>query len=222
MVTHLERQIAKLGVDLRLGWAPTVAEITALAPDHVIIATGSAPSAEIVGNLARGVWDTPGLDLDHVLNVWDVPRARRDGRAQRAGRRRRRRGMESDRARAAARPTTGTRCNSAAPLPFVAAKIGPFSRNRLIPRIFASGIRTREFASHRLGDSSAVTISERGREIVVEEIDSVILAGWHRPVADLYFECKAVGVPVDRVGDAVASRTTFEAVHEGERAARRI
>ena len=56
----------------------------------------------------------------------------------------------------------------------------------------------------------------------VEEIDSVILAGWHRPVDDLYFECKAVGVPVDRVGDAIASRTMFEAVHEGERAARRI
>jgi hypothetical protein len=29
-------------------------------------------------------------------------------------------------------------------------------------------------------------------------------------------------VPIERVGDAVASRTMMDAVHEGERAARRI
>ena len=221
VVTHLEGQVAKLGVDLRLGWAPTVGEITALAPDHVIIATGSAPAAEIVGNIARGVWDTPGLDLDHVLNVWDVLEhgatvghnvlVADDGEG----------GWKAI-GLALQLANHGHAVQLSSPLPYVAAKIGPFSRNRLIPRIFASGIRTREFASIVSVTPSAVTISERGHEVVVEEIDSVILAGWHRPVADLYFECKAAGVPVDRVGDAVASRTTFEAVHEGERAARRI
>jgi 2,4-dienoyl-CoA reductase-like NADH-dependent reductase (Old Yellow Enzyme family) len=221
VVTHLEGQVAKLGVDLRLGWAPTVTEITALAPDHVIIATGSAPSAEIVGNIARGVWDTPGLDLDHVLNVWDVLEhgatvghnvlVADDGEG----------GWKAI-GLALQLANRGHAVQLSSPLPYVAAKIGPFSRNRLIPRIFASGIRTREFASIVSVTPAAVTISERGRRIVLKEIDSVILAGWHRPVADLYFECKAVGVPVDRVGDAIASRSTFEAVHEAERAARRI
>jgi hypothetical protein len=53
-------------------------------------------------------------------------------------------------------------------------------------------------------------------------VDTVILAGWHRPVTDLYFALKGRGVPIERVGDAVASRTMMDAVHEGERAARRI
>jgi 2,4-dienoyl-CoA reductase-like NADH-dependent reductase (Old Yellow Enzyme family) len=221
VVTHLEGQVAKLGVDLRLGWAPTVGEITALAPDHVIVATGSAPAPEIIGNVARGVWDTPGLDLDHVLNVWDVLEhgatvghnvlVADDGEG----------GWKAI-GLALQLADHGHAVQLSSPLPYVAAKIGPFSRNRLIPRIFDSGIRTREFASIVSVTPSTVTMSERGREIVLQEIDSVILAGWHRPVADLYFECRAAGVSVDRVGDAVASRTTFEAVHEGERAARRI
>lgn len=221
VVTHLETQVAKLGVDLRLGWAPTVVEIAAFSPDHVIIATGSAPSADIVGNIARGVWSTPGLELDHVLNVWDVLEhgatvghdvlVADDGEG----------GWKAI-GLALQLAERGHAVQLSSPLPYVAAKIGPFSRNRLIPRIFASGIRTREFASIVSVTPSTVTLSERGCEIVLDQIDSVILAGWHRPVTDLYFECKAAGIPVDRVGDALACRSTFEAVHEGERAARRI
>jgi 2,4-dienoyl-CoA reductase-like NADH-dependent reductase (Old Yellow Enzyme family) len=221
VITHLERQVAKLSVDVRLGWAPSADQIGELAPDHVIVATGSAPSREIIGNVARGVWDTPGLGLSHVLNVWDVLE---DGAAvghkvlvaddgeggwkaiglalQLAGR--------------------GHEVQLSSPLPYVAAKIGPFSRTRVIPRIFASGITTREFSSIVSVSPSAVTMSERGHEVALEGIDSVILAGWHRPVAELYFDCKAAGIPVDRVGDAVAARSTFEAVHEAERVARRI
>jgi 2,4-dienoyl-CoA reductase-like NADH-dependent reductase (Old Yellow Enzyme family)/thioredoxin reductase len=221
VVSHLELQVRKLGVDQRLDWAPTVQQIAALDPDHVIIATGSEPAPEIVGNTARGIWATPGLESERVLNVWDVLEhgapvgdnvlVADDGEG----------GWKAI-GLALQLANHGHRVQLSSPLPYVAAKIGPFSRNRLIPRIFASGIRTREFASIVSITPEAVTLSERGREVILDEIDSVILAGWHRPVADLYFACKAEGVSVDRVGDAVACRSTFEAVHEGERAARRI
>jgi hypothetical protein len=108
------------------------------------------------------------------------------------------------------------------PLPDVAAKIGPFSRNRVTPRLFASGITTHEFASVTVVEPTSVGLLERGRDTLLTPIDSVILAGWHEPVADLYFDCRSAGLPVERIGDAIASRSTFEAVHEGERAARRI
>jgi NADPH-dependent 2,4-dienoyl-CoA reductase/sulfur reductase-like enzyme len=62
----------------------------------------------------------------------------------------------------------------------------------------------------------------RGRTSVISGVDTVVLAGWHRPVSDLYFALKGEGTSVERVGDAIASRTMMEAVHEGERAARRI
>lgn len=72
VISHLETQIHKLGVDLRLDWAPTAAELHALGLGHVVIATGSAPGRDIIGNIARGVHTTPGLEQEHVLDVWDV------------------------------------------------------------------------------------------------------------------------------------------------------
>ena len=53
-------------------------------------------------------------------------------------------------------------------------------------------------------------------------MNTVVGAGWHRPVNGLYFALKGRGIPVERIGDAIASRTMMEAVHEGERAGRRI
>ena len=41
-------------------------------------------------------------------------------------------------------------------------------------------------------------------------------------MTEMYFGLKDVGVDVVRIGDAIASRTMMEAVHEGERAARAL
>jgi hypothetical protein len=94
--------------------------------------------------------------------------------------------------------------------------------DRLLPRIFASSIVTHPFASVASVSETAVTPRERGREVTLEDVDTVVLAGWPQPVTGLYFDVKASGIPVERVGDAIASRSMLEAVHEGERAARRI
>ncbi|HEX4011832.1 MAG TPA: FAD-dependent oxidoreductase [Solirubrobacteraceae bacterium] len=221
VITYLETQVAKLGVDVRLGAAPDVDEIRALAPDHVIVATGSAPGPGIVGNLALGVRETPGLDRERVLNVWDVLERQApvgddvlvadDGEG----------GWKAI-GLALQFAQEGRNVHLSSPLPYVAAKIGPFSRNRLMPRIFASGITTHEWATIASVGSDDVTLRERGRQVTLPHIDTVVLAGWHRPVAELYFALKDAGVTVQRVGDAIACRSTFEAVHEGERAARRI
>jgi len=41
-------------------------------------------------------------------------------------------------------------------------------------------------------------------------------------VEDLYFELRDGAHSVDRIGDAVAPRSTYEAVYEGHRAARKL
>ncbi len=105
------------------------------------------------------------------------------------------------------------------PLPYVGAAIGPFSQNRLIPRLFDAGIRRHPFSLLlQVRDDTAVLRSE-GREVELG-VDTVVLAGWHRPQAALYFALKQRGVEVRRVGDAVASRTMLEAFREGERLGR--
>jgi 2,4-dienoyl-CoA reductase-like NADH-dependent reductase (Old Yellow Enzyme family) len=221
VVRHLETQISKLGVDLRCGWAPSAQEVQAFDPDHVIVATGSAPGKDIVGNIARGRLDTPGLDRGHVLNVWDVLEC----------------GAEVGRTVLIADDGEGSwkaiglaldlcerghDVHLVTPLPYVGAKLGPFTQNKLVPRIFASTITAHPFTTVGSVSDAAVTLTERDHEHVIAPVDTVLLAGWHRPVNGLYFSVRQLGIPVQRVGDAIACRTMLEAVHEGERAARRI
>jgi hypothetical protein len=67
-----------------------------------------------------------------------------------------------------------------------------------------------------------VVLRTEGQPVTLPGIDTVVLAGWHSPVDEVYFALKGRGPKVERVGDAIASRTMLEAVHEGERAARRV
>ncbi|MCW2513818.1 MAG: hypothetical protein JWR11_2860 [Mycobacterium sp.] len=221
VIDHLDVMIAKYDVDLRLGWAPSPEEILALEPDHVIVATGSAPGADIVGNLAQGIRFTPGLEQEHVLSVWDVLEEGErvgphvvivdDGEG----------GWKSI-GLALELQDAGHRVEMVTPLPYVGAKLGPFSANLAVPRIHASGMTTRPFTTVTAVNGPTVEIVAAGRPETITDVDTVICAGWHRPVNDLYFALKDRGFPVERVGDAIASRTMMEAVHEGERAARRI
>ena len=221
VIDHLDVMVAKYGVDVRLGWAPTAEEVLALSPDHIIVATGSAPSTDIVGNLAQGIGFTPGLDQDNVLTVWDVldderPVGRHvvivdDGEGGWKGI-----GL------ALQLQEDGHHVELITPLPYVGAKLGPFSANLAVPRVHASGMITHPFTTVTAVNGTSVDITEQGRAGVITEVDTVVRAGWHRPVNDLYFALKEFGIPVERIGDAIASRTVMEAVHEGERAARRI
>jgi 2,4-dienoyl-CoA reductase-like NADH-dependent reductase (Old Yellow Enzyme family) len=219
--THLEGQLERLGVDVRLGAEAGAAEVMALDPERVIVATGSAPGRELIGNISQGVLETPGLDREEVLDVWDVlehgaevgPRVLivDDGE-----------GSWKAISLALALDGEGHDIVLSTPLAYVGAKIGPFSQNRLLPRLFASGIEMHPFASLRAVDEAGARLEERGAEVRVDGLDTVILAGWNQPLDRLYLELKAAGTAVERVGDAIACRTMLEAVHEGERAARRL
>lgn len=221
VIDHLDVMIAKYGVDLRLGWSPTAPEVLALKPDHIIVATGSAPGPDIVGNLAQGIPFTPGLDQENVLTVWDVledatPVGHHvvivdDGEGGWKGI-----GL------ALQLQGEGHQVEFVTPLPYVGAKLGPFSANLAVPRVHKSGMRTHPFATVTAVDGRTVHVAERGVAGTLTNVDTVIRAGWHRPVTDLYFALKNRGVTVERIGDATASRTMMEAVHEGERAARRV
>ena len=67
-----------------------------------------------------------------------------------------------------------------------------------------------------------VILRKEGRPFELEAIHNVLLAGWHTPVTGVYFDLKARGASVDRVGDAVAARSMLEAIHDAERLAHRV
>ena len=219
--TYLERQLDQLDVDVRLDSPATLQDVLDLEPDHVVVATGSAPSGRLVGNIAKGILHTPGLEREEVLNVWQVledeaPVGHRvlvvdDGE-----------GSWKAISLALQLDAQGHAVHLSSPLPYVGAKIGPFSQNRLLPRLHASGITLHPFASLTAVTDEGAQLSKAGATVLLDAIDTVILAGWHEPVQQLYHDVKAAAVQVQRVGDAIASRTMMEAVHEGERAARRV
>jgi 2,4-dienoyl-CoA reductase-like NADH-dependent reductase (Old Yellow Enzyme family) len=222
VISYLQTQVGKLGVDVRLSYRASAGDVAALEPDRVIVATGSAPPiGTIIGNLARGHHHIAGLEHEHVLNVWDVLEGgvavgatvlvADDGE-----------GSWKSISLAFHLAARGHDVHLSTPLPYVGAKIGPFSRNRLIPRLFESAITEHVFTSVASVQDGAVTLSKRGREDRLDGIDTIVLAGWHAPVADVYFDLQEAGTHVERVGDAIACRSMLEAVHEGERAARRI
>ena len=221
VIEHLDRQLEQLDVDVRLGWDPDLDAIRSLQPTHVIAATGSAPGSWIVGNRARGIVDTPGIDADHVLSVWDVLESARpvghrvlivdDGE-----------GSWKSVGLALGLHADGHAVEYVTALSHAAAKLGPFSGQLAMTRLFATDIAMRPFTSLLGVEGRRARLVQQGRETIVDELDTVILAGWHVPSTDRYFELKRAGIPVTRIGDAVACRTMMEAVHEGERTARNV
>ncbi len=221
VIDHLDEQLRQLDVEPRLECQLAAADIMELEPTHVVVATGSAPTDFIVGNRSQGILNTPGLDADHVLSVWDVlenerPLGRRilvvdDGEG----------GWKSF-GLALQLDADEHEVEYVTALPHAAAKLGPFSAQLATQRLFATQVNVRPFATLLELRGHTARLRQQGDECVVENLDTVILAGWHMPVTDTYFELKAAGAAVTRIGDAVASRTMMEAVHEGERVARAV
>lgn len=65
-----------------------------------------------------------------------------------------------------------------------------------------------------------IVLDEQGQEQRISSVDTIVLAGFHRANDDLWHAID--GRPVELIGDAAAPRTIMEAIHEGERAVRRM
>lgn len=74
-------------------------------------------------------------------------------------------------------------------------------------------------------DWPAVTLQTEGQTVELGELDSIVLAGFHRAddgLASVLADHEEFDAPVSRAGDVAAPRTIMEAIHEGERVAREL
>ncbi len=79
----LAREIARLGVEVRLGCRADRALVRALAPDAVIVATGASPRGD-GRSAARPERAVPGTELGHVLSTPQLVASARGGAGERA------------------------------------------------------------------------------------------------------------------------------------------
>ena len=221
VVRYLETQLGKLGVKVESGATASVDSILAYQPDEVVVATGSRPVRRLLGMRSYQLDEVTGLDQPHVLDSWDLLERGvtpghsvlviDDGEGGWKGL-----SIAADLAR------KGHAVQMTTPMPYLAAGLGPFSSGPFMRTAFELGIVSHPFTLVTGVDGDTVSVVKESRPTTIGGIDSVVLCGWHEPVADLYFELKSRGVPVQRVGDAVAARTILQAVHEGERVARSL
>lgn len=63
--------------------------------------------------------------------------------------------------------------------------------------------------------ADSVTIEKKGRKIVLEDIDTVVIAAGSRPVNTLQTELEETGIPVRVIGDSKKVRNGLHAIYEG-------
>ena len=227
-------EVARRGVEIRLGIEATVETIQGLAPDQVILATGAT-------ELIPGI---PGAE--NALHAWDVlmervATGRRvivvgggavgietalhlaekgciDGETLKFLFKYDAEDVETLRRLI----TRGTRTVTLVEkLPKVGHDIGPANRWVFLRELDLMGVTVRTGAAVvEVAADRVVIEGEGGRESL--DADTVVLALGARSEDRLGAELEAAGIPVVRVGDAKKPRQIIHAVHEGFEAARGI
>ena len=231
-ITHwLAHQAAKHGVDLRTGTPVSECDLDALLddakPDHVVVATGSSVCVD--GFQGWTAEPMPGWESGNCIGWDEVLTA-------------------SSRAAGASFPgnvvVIDDMCDVVAPLTAVAmTKAGANSVTLLtrwpmvgmetildvyldwiLPKLYESGVNMLcdRFVRSIEGDRLHIYNVHNEKDKSVLNADWIVMATGRRSETTLLAPLQARGVSVEVIGDALAPRSTYEAVYEGHRQARKL
>ena len=212
IILYFERQLAKLGVDVRLGTEAGVAEVVAEAPDAVVVATGStAFSPKILGT-----------DQRHVLSA----RAVLEGNAEIGER-----VMVVDTMGRAEGPTVadyladrGKQVEIVTGLEYIGRDM-PFSAwHNHLESLMRKGVVMTPFTGvwEILEDSVDVYNAVTWEPRTIEDVDTVVLAAGGEVDDALYKALRGEDLEVHAIGDCYQPRDIELAVIDGHRVAREI
>lgn len=205
IITNLEREMAASGVEVVKGTPATAAIVRAQQPDSVVIATGARPHIPAL----------EGLDSAHVVTAWDVLLDRAnigasvaiaDWRADWIGL-----GLAERLAKA------GSSVSLLVNAEMAGETLQIYMRNHYVARLHRLGITIRTHARLFGADDDTVYFQDTLTEepIVLEGVDTLVLALGHQAESSLEDELDGLGVEVLPIGDCVVPRTAEEAVYEG-------
>lgn len=212
IVTNLEGELRRAGVDVRLGSRADAAMLAAEGPDAVIVATGSRlamPPIEL----------GDGAHVCHAADViaGNVRTGRRvvvyDWRADWVGV-----GVAEMLAR------DGCAVRLAVNGPHAAAAIQTYLRDEAVARLFRLGVETLPYLRLYGADrGTAYFLHTAAQEpVVLEGVDTVVFVWPNEPDDALAHALAERGIGCRLIGDAVSARTCEEAVYEGLKAGAEI
>jgi mycofactocin system FadH/OYE family oxidoreductase 2 len=223
VVTDLERQLDRLGVDVRLETEATPALVEELGPDGVLVATGALPSRTGFSSVNPLVDTLPGVEQDHVLTGWDVLLGERPVGKRVAV-------LDDDGTRAVAgvcevlldrgsEVELVSRWNALFPTTLTTLDMA-----HLYSRLLGKGLayRLNTWASGIEGDRVSLFNLYTGAPETIEGVDTVVLVAGSKANDELYLALKGRVENVHRIGDCVAPRKLDHAIYEGYLAGREL
>jgi 2,4-dienoyl-CoA reductase-like NADH-dependent reductase (Old Yellow Enzyme family)/thioredoxin reductase len=212
LVTNLQRELARAGVEVRLNTAVDRALVAALAPDAAIVATGAQPH----------VPEIEGREDGHVVDAWSVLKGEAnpggcvlvaDWRCDWLGL-----GVAEMLAR------SGHHVRLAVNGYAAGQNLQMYVRDLWASRLHEVGVEVIPYA--RLfgvdGDTAYLMHIVSNRPILCEGVETVVLAAGSAPDASLEDQLSALGLPVHAAGDCLSPRSAEEAVYEGMLAGRAV
>lgn len=201
LTAFLTSELARLGVEVRLGERLTPDLVLGLNPDAVIIATGSSPSLDVLG-----------ADRPNVATAREVV-AGSEGVGERVvilggGRV----GLETAELLAG----QGRQVTVVEMLPRVAADMGANPRRYLLDRLRRAGVSTEtNTRAEEITPEGVVVTSEGGRRTI--EANTVVLALGVIPDRELADQLEGKVPQLRVIGDSAAGGNIVEAIHQGFR-----
>ena len=205
---YLSRQVEKAGVSVKLGKEATVADIEAIAPDAVVLATGVVPF----------IPEIPGIDGNNVVLAEDVLACRAV-----AGETVVIIGGElvacetAEFLADAGKKVTMCRRGQA-----MAVAQDPIVREPLVGRLADKGVTMLTGVRYQEIAADGLLITDRGGQKQTVPADTIILAAGSRPNTGLLKALEGKVREVYQVGDCLEPRSLMEALAQGFHAGRNV
>lgn len=200
-VTWQKHELAKLGVTVKLNTKLTKEMLDADMPDHVIVATGCKPFIPPI----------PGSNRPNVVQANDIlqqnVRAGENAVVVGGGSV----GIE----------TAEYLCQYGGNVTVVEMRndilIGCERETMLMHRKAVKDLQMKVYKNAKVCEigESTVTLDRKGKTIILDEVDTVVIAAGSKSVNTLEAEAEELGIPVTAVGDAKKVRNGLSAVYEG-------
>lgn len=205
MLANLRRWCARAGTELRLGVEAQAAEIAALQPDRVVLATGARPHVPTLvrSSGAPAVVDAwavlDGADVDGPAVVWEWG------------------GDWTGLITAELLAQRGVAVRLVSAAAAFGAGIHQYQRNLYLERLHVAGVEL----VHHLRPVAVQAGSVHLRHVfsdlpvVLENVATLVVTAGREPCDELLAPLLSAGLSVRRAGDCQGPRTAEEAVHEG-------